>query len=73
MVPISLQNSGGKKVFSGGFLSGGSSGVARAFPGGRVAHQDSLNEEENEKSLRKNEKKWSKFGEKLRKMKIIAK
>ena len=29
------------------------SGVARAFPGGRLAHQDQ-NEEENKKSLRKN-------------------
>ena len=33
------------------------SGVARAFPGGRVAHLESQNEEENEKSLRKNKKK----------------
>ena len=40
------------------------SGVARAFPGGWVAHPESQNEEENEKSLRKNKKKWSKFGEK---------
>ena len=33
------------------------SGVARAFPGGRGAHPESQNEEENEKSLRKNKKK----------------
>ena len=33
------------------------SGVARAFPGGRLAHPESQNEEENEKSLRKNKKK----------------
>ena len=35
----------------------GTSGVARAFPGGRVAHPESQNEEEDEKSLRKNKKK----------------
>ena len=32
------------------------SGVARAFPGGRVAHPEGQNEEENEKSLRKHKK-----------------
>ena len=32
------------------------SGVARAFPGGRVAHPEGQNEEENKKSLRKNKK-----------------
>ena len=47
------------------------SGVARAFPGGRVAHQESQNEEENEKSLRKNKKKLSKFGEKIRKVELL--
>ena len=31
------------------------SGVARAFPGGRLAHPEGQNEEEN-KSLRKNKK-----------------
>ena len=40
------------------------SGVARAFPGGRVAHPESQNEEENEKSLRKNKKKMIKIWEK---------
>ena len=30
-----------------------SSGVARVFPGGRVAHQEDQNEEENEENLRK--------------------
>ena len=39
-----------------------------AFPGGRGAHPESQNEEENVKSLRKNKKKWSKFGEKMRKV-----
>ena len=34
------------------------SGVARAFPGGRVAHPEGQNEEENEKILRKNKEKW---------------
>ena len=38
------------------------SGLARAFPGGRVTHPESQNEEENEEILRKNKKKWSKFG-----------
>ena len=33
------------------------SGVARAFPGGRLAHPESQNEEENEKRLRKYKKK----------------
>ena len=40
------------------------SGVARAFPGGRLAHPEGQNEEENEKSLRKNTKKLLKFEEK---------
>ena len=30
------------------------SGVARAFPGGRLTYPEGQNEEENEKSLRKN-------------------
>ena len=30
------------------------SGVARAFPGGRLAHPEGQKEEETEKSLRKN-------------------
>ena len=33
-----------------------SSGVARAFSGGRLAHPEGQNEEENEQSLRKNKK-----------------
>ena len=40
------------------------SGVARASPGGRVAHPESQNEEENEKSLSKNKKKIIKIWEK---------
>ena len=32
------------------------SGVARTFPGGRVAHPEGQNEEENEQSLRKHKK-----------------
>ena len=32
----------------------GSVSVARTFPGGRVAHPEGQNEEENEKTLRKN-------------------
>ena len=48
------------------------SSVARTFPGGRVAHPESQNEEENEKSLRKNKKKWSKFGGKMRKVETLA-
>ena len=47
------------------------SGVARVFRGGRVAHPESQNEEENEKSLRKNKKKWSKFGGKMRKVELL--
>ena len=40
------------------------SGEARAFPGGRLAHPEGRNEEENEQSLRKNKKNWSRFEEK---------
>ena len=36
------------------------SGVARAFPGGRIEGQ---NEDKNEQSLRKNKKNWSRFEE----------
>ena len=43
------------------------SGVARAFPGGQLAHPEGQNEEENNKSLRKNKTKLSKFGKKMRK------
>ena len=41
------------------------SGVARNFPGVRVAHPEGQKEEENEQSLRKNKKIWSWFEEKL--------
>ena len=47
------------------------SGVARAFPGGRAAHPENQNEEENEKSLRKNKINWSKFEEKMRKVELL--
>ena len=47
------------------------SGVARAFPGGRVAHPESQNEEENEKHLRKSKKNCSKFEEKVRKVELL--
>ena len=40
---------------------GPDSGVARAFPGGRVAHPEGQNEEENEEKLRKNERKHRKI------------
>ena len=48
-----------------------SSGVARAFPGGRVAHPEGQNKEESKKSLRKNKKKLSKFEEKMRKVELL--
>ena len=38
------------------------SGVARAFPGGRAAHPEDKNEEENEESSRKNKKNYRKMG-----------
>ena len=38
-----------------------SSGVARAFQGGRAAHPEDQNEEENEKTLRKNERNYRKM------------
>ena len=47
------------------------SGVARAFPGGRLAHPESQNEEENEKSLREKQEKWSKFAGKMRKVELL--
>ena len=47
------------------------SGVARTFPGGRVAHPESQNEEENKYSLRKNKKNWPKFEEKIRKVELL--
>ena len=50
-------------------LSTLSSGVARAFPGGRRAHPEGQNEEESEQSLRKNKKNWSRFEEKRGKWK----
>ena len=45
-----------------------SSGVARAFPGGRVAHSENQNEEESDENLRKKKKNWLKFEEKMRMM-----
>ena len=46
------------------------SGIARAFPGGRLAHLEGQNEEENEWSLRKNKKNCSKFEKKMRKVEL---
>ena len=37
------------------------SGVARAFPGGRAAHPEDQNEEENEENLRKNGRTYRKM------------
>ena len=48
-----------------------SSGVARAFPGGQLAHPEGQNEEENEKSLRISQKIWSKLEEKMRKVELL--
>ena len=42
-----------------------------AFPGGRAAHPENQNEEENEWSLRKNRINWSKFEEKMRKVELL--
>ena len=47
------------------------SGVARAFPGGQLAHPEGQNEEENEKSLRKSQKTWFKLEEKMRKVELL--
>ena len=47
------------------------SGVARAFPGGRLAHPEGQNEEENNLSLRKNKKKLIKIWGKLRKVGLL--
>ena len=44
------------------------SGVARAFLGGRLAHPEGQNEEENKLSLRKN---LSQFEEKMRKVELL--
>ena len=48
------------------------SDVARACPGGRLAHPEGKNEEENEKSLRKSKKNWSKFEEKYEESGTLA-
>ena len=48
-----------------------SSGVARAFLGGRLAHPEGQNEEDNKWSLRKIRKNWSKFEEKMRKVELL--
>ena len=50
---------------------GAGSGVARAFPGGRLAHPEGQNEEENKLSLRKNKKICLKFEEKMRKVELL--
>ena len=47
------------------------SGIARAFPGGRLAHPEGQNEEENKQSLRKNKKNYLKFEEKMRKVELL--
>ena len=47
------------------------SGVARAFPGGQLAHPEGQNKEENEKRLRKSKKNLSKFEEKMRKVELL--
>ena len=46
------------------------SGVARAFPGGRVAHPEGQNEEENEQSEEKQEKLIAIWGN-MRKMELL--
>ena len=58
---------------SGDWAANGSvvSSVARAFPGGRVAHLEDQNEEKNENMLRKNESNWLKFWGKMRKEEIL--
>ena len=48
------------------------SGVARAFPGGRVAQPEGQNEEENEQSLRKNTQKLITTWGKMRKVELLA-
>ena len=46
------------------------SGIVRTFPGGRFARPEDQNEEENEKSLRKNKKYRSKFEDRMRKVEV---
>ena len=52
-------------------LSGVLSGVARASSGGRLAHLEGQNEEENKLCLKKNKKNWSKFEENMRKVELL--
>ena len=47
------------------------SGVAKTFPGGRLAHTEGQNEEENKLSLRKHQENWSKCAEKMRKVELF--
>ena len=44
-----------------GHIQGKTSGIARTFPGGRAAHPEDQNEEENEENLRKHERTYMKM------------
>ena len=46
-------------------------GVARAFPGGRAAHPEDQNEEENKENLRKNERTYRKMRNNLGNVPIL--
>ena len=54
-----------------GVCKGVCTDVARAFPGGQVAHPENRNEEESKQSLRKNKKNWSKFEERNEEIGIL--
>ena len=47
------------------------SGVARAFPGGWVAHPEGQNEDRNEEGLRKNLKQMMEILGKMRKVELL--
>ena len=47
------------------------SGVTRAFPGGPIAYPEGQNEEEKEKTLRKNKKNLLKFEKKMNKVEVL--
>ena len=60
--PSNIRPRAVRKHAFGGDVPADVSGVAGAFPGGRAAHPEDQDEEENEENLRKNEKNYRKMG-----------
>ena len=58
-------------LLSGVAMQGLKSRVRVPVPGGRVAHPEGQNEEENQWNFRENKKNLSKFEEKMRKVELL--